>query len=102
MSKGRTGNGPRAGSGDEAAWCEISIRGRLDPRWSAWFDGATLTHTVGGTTIVRVHVNDQAALHGLIQKVGDLGLELVSVTHDGPGPTNQPPAAEQHDREPTA
>ena len=101
MSKGRTGNGPRAGFGDGAGWYEISIRGRLDPRWSAWFDGATVTYIAGGTTIVRVHVNDQTALHGLIQKVGDLGLDLVCVTHDGSGPTDQP-AAEQHEREPTA
>ena len=59
---------------------EIRIQGHLDPRWAAWFDGMTLTHESGGTTVVRGAVTDQAALHGVLQKVRDLGLQLVSVT----------------------
>ena len=59
---------------------EIRLRGRLDPRWAAWFDGMTLTTTDDGTTALRGPVTDQAALHGLLQKVRDLGLPLLSVT----------------------
>ncbi len=59
----------------------IRIQGRLERRWSAWFDGMTLTPDVDGTTVLRGRVSDQAALHGLIQKVRDLGLTLLEVTH---------------------
>jgi hypothetical protein len=59
---------------------EIRIRGHLEPRWASWFDGLTLTQDPDGTTVIRGDVADQAALHGLIQKVRDIGLPLVSVT----------------------
>jgi hypothetical protein len=59
---------------------EIRLRGHLDPRWAAWFDGLRLTHERDGTTLLRGPVVDQAALHGLLRKVRDLGLPLVSVT----------------------
>ena len=59
-------------------------RGRLDPRWATWFDGLGLTHESNGTTITSGLVADQAALHGLIQKVRDIGLPLVSVTQVDP------------------
>ena len=59
---------------------EIRLRGRLDPRWAAWFDGMTLATADDGTTALRGPVTDQAALHGLLQKVRDLGLPLLSVT----------------------
>lgn len=59
---------------------EIRIRGHLEPRWASWFDGLTLTQDPDGTTVIRGEVVDQAALHGLIQKVRDIGLPLVSVT----------------------
>ena len=59
---------------------EIRIRGHLEPRWASWFDGLTLTQEPDGTTVIRGEVADQAALHGLIQKVRDIGLPLVSVT----------------------
>jgi hypothetical protein len=55
-------------------------RGHLDSRWAAWFDGFGLTHLSDGTTIIPGLVADQAALHGLLQKVRDIGLPLVSVT----------------------
>jgi hypothetical protein len=58
---------------------EIRIQGRLDDRWSAWFDGMQLVDE-DGCTLIRGQVADQAALHGLIQKVRDLGLPLLSVT----------------------
>jgi len=59
---------------------EIRVRGRLPARWAAWFDGMTLTTTDDGTTVLTGPVIDQAALHGVLQKVRDLGLPLVSVT----------------------
>lgn len=58
---------------------EIRLDGHLDTRWAAWFDGLGLTHESDGTTIIHGSVVDQAALHGLLQKVRDVGLPLVSV-----------------------
>ena len=69
-----------AGRPDGPPRYEIRLRGRLDPRWAAWFDGMTLTTADDGTTALRGPVTDQAALHGLLQKVRDLGLPLLSVT----------------------
>jgi hypothetical protein len=59
---------------------EIRLKGHLDSRWSAWFDGLTLTEQTDGTTVIHGSAIDQAALHGLLQKVRDIGLPLVSVT----------------------
>jgi hypothetical protein len=64
---------------------EIRIQGQLDGRWSAWFDGMELVLADDGSTLIRGQVADQAALHGLIQKVRDLGLPLLSVTHTQAG-----------------
>ena len=67
---------------------EIRLQGRLDPRWATWFDGLTLTAADDGTTALLGPVADQAALHGLLQKVRDLGVPLLSVTQlhaDQPG-----------------
>jgi hypothetical protein len=58
---------------------EIRVRGHLGPRWAGWFDGLDLTNEVDGTTVLRGTVADQAALHGLLQRVRDLGLPLVSL-----------------------
>lgn len=58
---------------------ELRIDGRLDQRWSAWFGGLTLAHDDDGTTTLRGPVTDQAELHGLITKVRDLGVTLLSV-----------------------
>jgi hypothetical protein len=71
----------------DQGWYRIRIQGRLEQRWSSWFDGMSLTHGEDGTTLLRGHVGDQAALHGLIQKVGDLGLTLLEVTHEVPDTT---------------
>jgi hypothetical protein len=68
---------------------EIRVKGQLDTRWVAWFDGLTFTHASDGTTIIHGPVADQAALHGLLQKIRDLGLPLISVNHVAPG---HPPA----------
>jgi hypothetical protein len=66
---------------------EIRVQGHLDGRWSAWFDGMTLVANDDGSTLISGEVADQAALHGLIQRVRDLGLPLLSVTHTPTGPT---------------
>jgi hypothetical protein len=58
---------------------EIRVQGRLESRWAAWFDGMTLTPDSDGTTAIHGPVVDQAALHGLLRKLRDLGLTLVSV-----------------------
>jgi len=63
---------------------EIRLRGHLDARWAGWFDGLSLSNENDGTTIIGGPVADQAALHGLLQKVRDLGLPLVSVTQVQP------------------
>ena len=58
---------------------EIRITGRLDPRWEEWFDGLTIT-VDNGDTLITGRVVDQAALHGLLRRVRDLGMPLISVT----------------------
>ena len=71
---------------------EIRVQGHLDSRWSAWFDGMTLVLSDDGSTVMHGQVADQAALHGLIQKVRDLGLPLLSVTHLNTGHTQTAPS----------
>ena len=63
----------------EAGLYEIRLKGHLDARWSAWFDGLSFTHASDGTTVIHGSVVDQAALHGLLCKVRDLGLPLIAV-----------------------
>ena len=58
----------------------IRVKGHLADRWAAWFDGMTLTRRPDGTTVLDGPVADQSALHGLLRKVSDLGLPLVSLT----------------------
>ncbi len=58
---------------------EISIQGHLDPHWSNWFDGLRITHEPNGTTTLAGPIVDQAALHGVLIKVRDLGLPLIGV-----------------------
>jgi hypothetical protein len=74
-----------AGRHDDPGRYEIRLKGHLDSRWAAWFDGLTLTHDSDGTTIIHGPVTDQAALYGLLQKTRDLGLPLISVTYVEPG-----------------
>ena len=69
---------------------EIRLKGHLDYRWAAWFDGLSLTNQSDGTTVIHGPVVDQAALYGLLQKVRDVGLPLVSVTQVEPGQLNCP------------
>ncbi len=67
---------------------EIRIKGHLDDRWAAWFGGLTLTREDNGETLLTGPVVDQAALHGLLRKVRDLGMPLLSVTRVRPGQAN--------------
>jgi hypothetical protein len=60
----------------------LRIAGRLDPRWVSWFDGFSVTGEADGTTTLRGTVADQAQLHGLLAKIRDLGVALVSVEAD--------------------
>ena len=68
---------------------EIRVRGHLAARWAAWFDGFTLTPENDGTTVLD-GVIDQAALHGVLRRLADLGLPLVSVTPALDEPTTRP------------
>lgn len=63
---------------------EIKVMGRLDPHWSDWFAGLQLTYLDGGETLLSGTLPDQAALHGLLERVRDLNLTLISVTCGGP------------------
>lgn len=69
---------------DEAGQYEIRLKGHLDARWAAWFDGLTLTQDNNGTTVIRGPVIDQAALHGLLHKVRDIGVPLICVARIDP------------------
>jgi hypothetical protein len=69
---------------DEPRLTEIRIKGHLDKRWTDWFDGLTISREANGDTLLTGPVVDQAALHGLLRKVRDLGLPLVSVIHISP------------------
>ena len=78
MSETPTGDQPSRGR------YEIRFQGHLHSRWASWFDGLTVTNESDGTTLVQGPVADQAALHGLLRKLHDLGLTLLSVTRVGP------------------
>jgi hypothetical protein len=79
---------------------EIRLQGQLDQRWSDWFAGFTLTNQSDGTTTLTGHVVDQAALHGLLRRVADLGVTLISLNitnetreapHEQPAEWQKPP-----------
>ena len=62
----------------------ITIKGHLDSEWSDWFDGLTITPQDNGETVLSGPVVDQTALHGVLIKIRDLGLPLLSLTRTGP------------------
>jgi hypothetical protein len=64
---------------------EIRLKGHLDDRWADYFESLTITREANGETLLSGSVVDQAALHGVLRKVRDLGLLLLSVTRVGPG-----------------
>jgi hypothetical protein len=69
---------------------EVRIKGHLDDRWAERFEGLSFSHEADGTTILSGPVVDQAALHGLLRKVRDLGLLLISVIQVDPRRANGP------------
>jgi hypothetical protein len=81
---------PSTGKFREPGRYEIRLKGHLGARWAAWFDGLSLSRENDGTTIIHGPIADQAALHGLLQKVRDTGLPLVSVICLEPDPAEIP------------
>jgi hypothetical protein len=70
---------------------QIRVKGHLDSQWTDWFEGLTITLEEDGDTLLTGPVSDQAALHGLLKKVRDLGLSLLSVNQvPSLEPANQP------------
>jgi len=65
---------------------EIRLKGHLGSQWTDWFEGLTITLEDNGDTLLTGPVIDQAALHGLLKKIRDLGMPLVSVSPVEPGP----------------
>ena len=61
--------------------CRVCVRGHLEDRWSGWFENLTVLRQEDGTTVLTGMVADQAALHGVIARIRDLGLALVSINH---------------------
>lgn len=64
---------------DQPLIYEVMLKGHLDDAWNDWFGGVTVTQKDDGTTLLRCQVIDQAALHGLLRQIRDLGLTLISV-----------------------
>jgi hypothetical protein len=77
---------------------EIRVAGRLDARWSAWFDGLRLIESDDGTTVIRGPIVDQAALHGLLQRLRDVGIPLVALTPVASDGTTPGPAPRANER----
>jgi len=68
---------------------EIRLKGHLDDRWAVWFGDVVITQEDNGTTLLICRVIDQAALHGLLKRVRDLGMPLVSVSPVEPSQADQ-------------
>jgi hypothetical protein len=76
---------------------QIRIKGHLGPRWSTWFEDLAITVEDNGDTLLTGPVVDQAALHGLLRKVRDLGLTLLSVVRIGADEHNAPDETPHHE-----
>ena len=75
MSEPQTG----APTSSEPGRYAIRVKGHLDQRWADWFEGLTFTHASDGTTTLAGPLADQAALHGVLTKIRDLGLPIISI-----------------------
>jgi hypothetical protein len=84
-----------AGRPDGASY-EVRVDGHLGARWAAWFDGFDLVAQDDGTTVLRGAVADQAALHGLLHKLRDLGISLLSLSRLPADPTALPDDTHRH------
>jgi hypothetical protein len=69
---------------------EIRVKGQIDERWSEWLEGLTIMHTAEGETVLAGSVVDQSALYGLIARLRDLGLPLLSVNPSGTNAESMP------------
>jgi len=69
---------------------QIRLKGHLDSRWSAWFDGMTISNEENSEAVLRGPLADQAALHGVLIKIRDLGLPLIAVCHVAAGGCTDP------------
>jgi hypothetical protein len=81
-----------APTGPDRAWYEIRLQGHLGSHWATRFDGMTLTPLEDGTTLLRGSVADQAALHGLLRQLGDIGITLLSLHQHDTNPGTDPTA----------
>lgn len=72
-------NRSQANDASQPAVCQIRIKGHLGPQWTEWFGGLTILLEEDGSTLLTGQVVDQAALHGILKKVRDLGMPLLSV-----------------------
>ena len=70
----------QVGSYGQRVQYEIRVEGHLPERWSAWFDGLTITSEDDSSTVIRGAVVDQSALHGVLQRLRDIGIPLISLT----------------------
>jgi hypothetical protein len=75
---------PRPGRSEHSGTYDIRLSGQLDHHWAERLGVPELVHEPGGTTLLRGVTADQAALHGLLQRIRDLGVSLISVTHVPP------------------
>ena len=75
------------GDADPTMVYQIRIKGHLSGKWVDWFEGLTITLEEDGNTLLTGPVIDQAALHGILKKVRDLGMPLLSLTSDGLSPS---------------
>jgi hypothetical protein len=69
----------------DSASYRIRVKGQIGPEWSEWFDGMTIIGDETNETTLSGQVLDQAALHGILNKIRDLGLPLLSVLREAPG-----------------
>jgi len=67
---------------------EIRVHGQLDPQWSDWLDGLSITHDTPTSTLIRGELPDEAALHGILSRINGLNLHLLSVVRVDPDPPN--------------
>jgi hypothetical protein len=72
---------------------QIRLKGHLGSQWTDWFEGLTITREDNEVTLLTGPVFDQAALHGLLKKVRDLGMPLLSVNYVEPNPAEGKPAS---------
>jgi len=74
------------GNSDQSMFYQIRIKGHIGRQWADWFEGLTIILEEDGDTLLAGPVTDQSALHGVLKKVRDLGMPLLSVNSVGPDP----------------